>query len=58
MMTKSYSYRGRSSRARARGVAARIQPLPANIVPTEFFLAQMRRRLLELQPAAGARRAA
>lgn len=29
-------------------VAAQIQPLPANVVPSEQFLAQMRLRILRL----------
>ncbi|HLF72005.1 MAG TPA: hypothetical protein VI759_07630 [Dehalococcoidia bacterium] len=32
-------------------VAAKIQPLPKNVVPSEEFLARMRMRLLKLRPA-------
>jgi hypothetical protein len=39
-------------------VAAKIQPLPKNVVPSEMFMKQMRRRLLDLEPKASPRRAA
>jgi hypothetical protein len=40
-------------------VAAKIQPLPHNVVPSERFLEQMRRRLLQLDAAtANSKRAA
>lgn len=39
-------------------VAAKIQPLPDNVVPSERFLEQMRRRLLQLDAAADATKAA
>lgn len=31
-------------------VVAKIHPLPENVVPSERFMEQMRRRLLQLQP--------
>jgi hypothetical protein len=38
-------------------VAAKIRPLPDNVVPSERFTAQMRLRLLSLQPKAPRRAA-
>ena len=39
-------------------VAAQIRPLPANVVPSSAFLAQMRLRLLQLPEAVSQQRAA
>jgi hypothetical protein len=41
-------------------IAAKIRPLPANIVPSEQFIANMRLRILQLpqQPPVADRRAA
>jgi hypothetical protein len=39
-------------------IAKRIRPLPDNVVPSEFFVRQMRKRLLQLQPKGTSGRAA
>ena len=39
-------------------IAKQIRPLPANVVPSELFLRQMRKRILALQPKDATGRAA
>ncbi len=39
-------------------VAKQVRPLPANVVPSDIFLRQMRKRILELQPQDASGRAA
>jgi hypothetical protein len=39
-------------------LASKIKPLPADIVPSEQFVAQMRLRILQLNPPAAEQRAA
>jgi hypothetical protein len=39
-------------------VAAKIRPLPDNVVPSERFLAQMRARLLKMEQKRTSRQAA